>query len=249
MAAAVPADRHLDPPGNEGRAAACLAASSTGRDPRAGGRQPRGAGEPVRPAVVTEERRRAILLLHHMDVGPPRPGGRCRPSPAWSRGAALGARRDRRQEPGHRPARRDDRSPAPAGASGAGHRLPRRGRRGERRRAGHGLAARQPSELFRGVESVIGEGGRGQTGAGGSSSGAGIEVSQKRPLWLEVSTSGRGGRAPASTRERQPRSSRGRPALRPSPPAGGSRPPCATTPMHGAAAERPLAGCSRTSTA
>ena len=40
---------------------------------------------------------------------------------------------------------------------------------------------------------MIGEGGRSQTGAGGKLLWWGIEVSQKRPLWLEVSTSGRGG--------------------------------------------------------
>ena len=40
---------------------------------------------------------------------------------------------------------------------------------------------------------MIGEGGRSQTGAGGKLLWWGIEVAQKRPLWLEVSTSGRGG--------------------------------------------------------
>src|SRR5436305_2599205 len=54
------------------------------------------------------------------------------------------------------------------------------------------LLAQHP-ELFQGVEAVVGEGGRSQTGAGGKLLWWGIEVSQKRPLWLEVSTSGRGG--------------------------------------------------------
>ncbi len=40
---------------------------------------------------------------------------------------------------------------------------------------------------------MIGEGGRSQTGAGGKIVWWGIEVAQKRPLWLEVSTSGRAG--------------------------------------------------------
>ena len=40
---------------------------------------------------------------------------------------------------------------------------------------------------------MIGEGGRSQIGAGGKLLWWGIEVAQKRPLWLEVSTSGRGG--------------------------------------------------------
>jgi len=54
------------------------------------------------------------------------------------------------------------------------------------------LLANHP-ELFQGVEGVIGEGGRSQTGAGGKLLWWGIEVAQKRPLWLEVSATGRGG--------------------------------------------------------
>jgi acetylornithine deacetylase/succinyl-diaminopimelate desuccinylase-like protein len=54
------------------------------------------------------------------------------------------------------------------------------------------LLAHHP-EIFHGVEGVIGEGGRSQVGAGGKLLWWGIEVAQKRPLWLEVSTSGRGG--------------------------------------------------------
>jgi acetylornithine deacetylase/succinyl-diaminopimelate desuccinylase-like protein len=54
------------------------------------------------------------------------------------------------------------------------------------------LLANHP-ELFQGVEGVIGEGGRSQTGAGGKLLWWGIEVAQKRPLWLDVATQGRGG--------------------------------------------------------
>jgi acetylornithine deacetylase/succinyl-diaminopimelate desuccinylase-like protein len=49
-------------------------------------------------------------------------------------------------------------------------------------------------ELFAGVEAVLGEGGRAQA-VGERLLWWGIEVAQKRPLWLEVSTSGRGGHA------------------------------------------------------
>ena len=92
------------------------------------------------------------------------------------------------------------------------------------------LLANHP-ELFQGVEAVIGEGGRSQTGAGGKLLWWGIEVAQKRPLWLEVSTSGRGGHgAGLNPGERQPPARPGAGArCSPRPPAGGSRRPCATT--------------------
>ena len=94
------------------------------------------------------------------------------------------------------------------------------------------LLANHP-ELFRGVEAVIGEGGRSQIGAGGKLLWWGIEVAQKRPLWLEVSTSGRGGHGaglnPASANH-QLIQGLARLLARARPLAGhGAR--CATTPM------------------
>jgi acetylornithine deacetylase/succinyl-diaminopimelate desuccinylase-like protein len=56
------------------------------------------------------------------------------------------------------------------------------------------LLAAHP-ELFKGVEGVYNEGGKSQTGAGGKLLWWGIETAQKRPLWLAVSSSGRGGHA------------------------------------------------------
>ena len=80
-----------NPPGNEGRAAAFLASLL------------QRAGIPSRVVATPEGRAnlfarlasprsggRAVLLLHHMDVVPPGPGGRCRRSPAWSRAAGSG---------------------------------------------------------------------------------------------------------------------------------------------------------------
>jgi acetylornithine deacetylase/succinyl-diaminopimelate desuccinylase-like protein len=137
---------------------------------------------------------RAVVLLHHMDVVPAGPGwtvepfaGRVRSGYLWGRGALddkslgvvqLAAMIDlkRRRVPLERDliflAVGDEEN---GGLKGTGW-----------------LLARHP-ELFRGVEAVIGEGGRSQVGAGGKLLWWGIEVAQKRALWLEVSTSGRGG--------------------------------------------------------
>jgi acetylornithine deacetylase/succinyl-diaminopimelate desuccinylase-like protein len=49
-------------------------------------------------------------------------------------------------------------------------------------------------ELFQGVEAVLGEGGRTQV-SGNRLLWWGIEVAQKRPLWLEVAATGRSGHA------------------------------------------------------
>ncbi len=137
---------------------------------------------------------RAVLLLHHMDVVPAGPGwsvppfgGEVREGFLWGRGtlddkslgivqlAALVDLKRRRVPLGRDViflAVADEENGGLLGTSW--------------------LLARHP-ELFRGVEAVVGEGGRSQTGAGGKLLWWGIEVSQKRPLWLEVSTSGRGG--------------------------------------------------------
>jgi acetylornithine deacetylase/succinyl-diaminopimelate desuccinylase-like protein len=137
---------------------------------------------------------RAVLLLHHMDVVAPGAGwtvepfaGRMRDGYLWGRGALddkslgiaqLAAMIDlkRRRLPLARDviflAVPDEEN---GGLKGTGW-----------------LLARHP-ELFRGVEAVIGEGGRSQMGAGGKLLWWGVEVAQKRPLWLQVSSSGRGG--------------------------------------------------------
>jgi len=137
---------------------------------------------------------RAVLLLHHMDVVPAGPGwsvapfgGEVRDGFLWGRGtlddkslgivqlAALVDLKRRRV-----PLARDVIFLAVADEENGGL------------RGTASLLAQHP-ELFQGVEAVVGEGGRSQTGAGGKLLWWGIEVSQKRPLWLEVSTSGRGG--------------------------------------------------------
>ncbi len=137
---------------------------------------------------------RAVLLLHHMDVVPAGPGwsvppfaGAVRDGYLWGRGAlddkSLGVAQlaalvdlQRRRLPLARDviflAVPDEENGGPRGTAW--------------------LLAQHP-ELFQGVEGVIGEGGRTQTGAGGKVLWWEIEVAQKRPLWLEVSTSGRGG--------------------------------------------------------
>lgn len=137
---------------------------------------------------------RAVLLLHHMDVVPAGPGwsgpafgGEVKGGYLFGRGALddkslgivqLAALVDlkRRQVP----LARDVIFLAVADEENGGLK-------------GTAWLLAQHPEIFRGVEAVIGEGGRSQTGAGGKLLWWGIEVSQKRPLWLEVSTSGRGG--------------------------------------------------------
>lgn len=193
-----------NPPGNEQRAAAYLA----------GLLQKEGIA--VRQIATPQGRTslwarltspgssgRAVLLLHHMDVVPPGPGwtvppfaGLIKDGKLWGRGAiddkSLGiaylaavADLKRRRVPLERDviflAVADEES---GGFQGTGW-----------------LLAHHP-ELFQGVEAVLGEGGRSQVVAQGPTQGSknrllwwGIEVAQKRPLWLEVSTSGRGGHA------------------------------------------------------
>lgn len=137
---------------------------------------------------------RAIVLLHHMDVVPAGPGWTARPFAGevrdgrlWGRGAV------------------DDKSLGIAQLA-AFLDLKRRGVPLERdviylavadeeNGGGQGVAwilERHP-ELFRGVEGVVGEGGRSQLSGDGRILWWGIEVAQKRPLWLRVTTSGRGG--------------------------------------------------------
>lgn len=184
-----------NPPGNEGRAAAFLAGVL------------QGAGIPSRVVPTPEGRAnlyarlssprsggKAVLLLHHMDVVPAGPGwtvppfaGLVKGGILWGRGAVddkslgiaqlaamIGLQRRRV------PLERDVIFLAVADEENGGL------------RGTAWLLASHP-ELFQGVEAVIGEGGRSQTGAGGKLLWWGIEVAQKRPLWLEVATSGRGG--------------------------------------------------------
>jgi acetylornithine deacetylase/succinyl-diaminopimelate desuccinylase-like protein len=136
---------------------------------------------------------RALLLLHHMDVVAPGPGWSAAPFGAtvrderlWGRGAvddkslgiaqlaALVAAKRR-----HLPLERDLLWVAvPDEESGGGE-------------GTAWLIARHP-ELFADVEAVIGEGGLNLVSSG-RLRWWGVEVAQKRPLWLEVTASGRGG--------------------------------------------------------
>jgi acetylornithine deacetylase/succinyl-diaminopimelate desuccinylase-like protein len=136
---------------------------------------------------------RAVVLLHHTDVVPAGPGwtvppfsGAVRDGRLWGRGAV------------------DDKSLGIAQLA-AFVELKRRKVRltrdviylavpDEENGGGEGtgwLIEHRP-ELFRGVEGVIGEGGRNQV-LQGTLRWWGIEVAQKRPLWLEVEAVGRGG--------------------------------------------------------
>ena len=139
---------------------------------------------------------RAIVLLHHIDVVPAGPGwtvqpfaGTVRDGRLWGRGAvddkSLGIAQlaafvdlKRRKVPLTRDviylAVADEEN---GGGQGAGW-----------------IMERHP-ELFRGVEGVVGEGGRSQVSGDGRILWWGIEVAQKRPLWLRVTTSGRAGHA------------------------------------------------------
>ncbi|MFL6290813.1 MAG: M20/M25/M40 family metallo-hydrolase, partial [Thermoanaerobaculia bacterium] len=184
-----------NPPGNEGRGAAFLA----GILQRAGipsrvVANPEGRANLYARLSSPKSGGRAILLLHHMDVVPPGPGwtvppfaGLVKGGQLWGRGAVddkslgiaqLAAMIDLQRR--RVPLERDIVFLAVADEENGGVR-------------GTGWLLANHPELFRGVEAVIGEGGRSQTGAGGKLLWWGIEVSQKRPLWLEVSTSGRGG--------------------------------------------------------
>ena len=184
-----------NPPGNEGRGAAFLA----GILQRAGipsrvVANPEGRANLYARLSSPKSGGRAILLLHHIDVVPPGPGwtvppfaGLVKGGQLWGRGAIddkslgiaqLAAMIDLQRR--RVPLERDVVFLAVADEENGGVR-------------GTGWLLANHPELFQGVEAVIGEGGRSQIGAGGKLLWWGIEVAQKRPLWLEVSTSGRGG--------------------------------------------------------
>ncbi|HTQ80469.1 MAG TPA: M20/M25/M40 family metallo-hydrolase [Thermoanaerobaculia bacterium] len=138
---------------------------------------------------------KAVLLLHHMDVVAPGPGwtvppfaGLVKEGRLWGRGALddkslgiaqLAALIDLKRR--GTPRVRDVIYLAVADEESGG---------GE----GTGWLLAQHPELFTGVEGVIGEGGRNQV-AGNRLLWWGVEVAQKRPLWLTVEASGRGGHA------------------------------------------------------
>lgn len=138
---------------------------------------------------------KAVVLLHHMDVVAPGPGwtvppfsGEVRDGRMWGRGALddkslgiaqLAAFVDLKRR--RVPIERDVIFLAVADEESGGLR-------------GTSWLLRNRPEMFEGVEAVLGEGGRGQS-VNGKLLWWGIEVAQKRPLWLEVSTSGRGGHA------------------------------------------------------
>jgi acetylornithine deacetylase/succinyl-diaminopimelate desuccinylase-like protein len=185
-----------NPPGNEGKAADFLEAIL------------RQAGIPARRIVTPAGRTnlwarlasptsggRAVLLHHHMDVVAPGPGwtvppfaGLVREGRLWGRGALddkslgiaqLAAFVDLKRR--GQPLARDVIFLAVADEESGGGQ-------------GTGWLLEHHPELFAGVEGVIGEGGRNQV-SGGKLLWWGIEVAQKRPLWLEIEAAGRGGHA------------------------------------------------------
>ncbi len=138
---------------------------------------------------------RAVVLLHHMDVVSPGPGwtvppfsGDIRDGRLWGRGAMddkslgiaqLAAFIDLKRR--RVPIERDVIYLAVADEENGGI-------------EGTAWLLKNRPEMFEGAEAVIGEGGRSQT-SNGRLLWWGIEVAQKRPLWLEVTASGRGGHA------------------------------------------------------
>ena len=184
-----------NPPGNEGRSAAFLAGILQRQGiPSRILLAPAGRANLYARLSSPGSGGRAVLLLHHMDVVPAGPGwtvepfaGRIRAGNLWGRGAlddkSLGiaqlvAMIDLKRR--RAPLERDVVFLAVADEENGGL-------------AGTGWLLAAHPELFRGIEAVIGEGGRSQMGAGGKLLWWGIEVAQKRPLWLAVSASGRGG--------------------------------------------------------
>jgi acetylornithine deacetylase/succinyl-diaminopimelate desuccinylase-like protein len=182
-----------NPPGNERRAADYLAAILAREGiPSRLWITPSGRANLSARLVSPRSAGRALLLLHHLDVVAPGPGwsappfaGALRDGSLWGRGTlddkGLGvcglaamvdlARRKVALD-------RDVLFVAVADEeSGSGQ--------------GTGWLVANHPEVFAGVEAVIGEGGRNQYGD--RLVWWGIEVAQKRPLWLEVTAHGRGG--------------------------------------------------------
>lgn len=184
-----------NPPGQEGRGVAFLAGILRKEGiPSQTFTSPKGRVSLYARLSSPRSGGRAVLLMHHVDVVPAGPGwtvpafaGQVRDGYLWGRGAL------------------DDKSLGIAQLAAVIN-LKRRqvvldrdvvllAVADEESGGGEGTAwllAKHP-ELFRGVEGVIGEGGRSQVSPKGKVIWWGVEVAQKRPLWLEVSTSGRGG--------------------------------------------------------
>ena len=134
-----------------------------------------------------------LLLLHHLDVVPPGPGwsgppfeGVVRDGELWGRGALdvkslgvaqLAALVELRRQ-GIRPARDVALLAVADEESGGGQ--------------GTAWLWEHHPELFAGIGAVIGEGGI-NLAPRGEPLWWGVETAQKRPLWLRVSVSGRGG--------------------------------------------------------
>ncbi len=135
----------------------------------------------------------ALVLLHHMDVVPPGPGwtgdpfaGEVRDGSLWGRGAIdakslgiahLAAFLARKGE--EKPLSRDLVFLAVADEEEGG-------------REGTGWLLERYPELFAGAAGVLNEGGANRV-VGGKLRWWGVEVAQKRPLWLRVTARGRAG--------------------------------------------------------
>jgi len=189
-----------NPPGNEGHAAAFLAniLHREGIDTRLlvspKGRVSLYARLAASvPADGSAKKPGAVVLLHHLDVVPPGEGwtvdpfaGLIRNGTLYGRGAldikSLGIAqleafiRLKRQRV---PLRRDVIYLAVADEERGGLQ-------------GTGWILDRHPELFTGAAAVLGEGGANKQAAG-RPLWAGIEVAQKRPLWLRATTTGRGG--------------------------------------------------------
>lgn len=134
-----------------------------------------------------------VVLLHHMDVVPPGPhwsedpfGGEIRGGKLYGRGSldikSLGVAHLAAFLDLHRrsvPLARDVIFLAVADEEAGGE-------------EGTGWILERHPDLFEGVAAVLGEGGANRT-VNGRALWAGIEVAQKRPLWLRVSARGRRG--------------------------------------------------------
>ncbi|MDX1382177.1 MAG: M20/M25/M40 family metallo-hydrolase [Thermoanaerobaculia bacterium] len=184
-----------NPPGNEGRAASYLAAIlhqegiSTQLLVTPRGR----ANLYARLEAEQPNSEGALLLLHHMDVVPPGEGWTADPWAAaidrgriWGRGAidakSLGISHLAAMVALRRsgvPLARDVVFLAVADEEAGGH-------------EGAAWLLEHHADLFDDVAGVLNEGGSNRA-AGDRLFWWGIEVAQKRPLWLKVSTRGRGG--------------------------------------------------------
>ena len=184
-----------NPPGNEGRAADFLAGILQREGiPYRIFKSPQGRANLYARLASPRSGGRALVLVHHMDVVPAGPGwtigpfsGKVRDGSLWGRGALddkclgvlhLAALIDLKRRGS--PLERDVIFLAVADEESGGLQ-------------GTGWLLAQHPELFQGVEAVVGEGGRNQVTPAGKLFWWGVEVAQKRPLWLEVATTGRPG--------------------------------------------------------